>query len=439
MRLPSDSWNGAGKRSRKSSGCKLPRVALLLETSTEYGRGLLRGIVKYVRLHGPWEFSVAPGHFDQVLPRPDTWSGDGIIARVRSREIADLIRLKGLPFVASSLAESASLFCGDRFGEIRTGSRAIAMMAVQHLLDQGLRQFAFCGFINCPWSLRRERVFREAVDLAGFPCSTYHIRMANWLQSPSWMKTWEHEQPVLMEWLNSLPKPVGLMACNDSCGCNVLQTCARAGLRVPEDVAVVGVDNDEMMCDVSSPRLSSVALDLEKAGYLAAKLLDDLMAGKKCDRRDVQVEPTHVVARESTDVIAQQDPLVADALRFIRNHAGRPIGVPEVAEQVGVCRRTLERRFSRAVGRSPLKEIARCRVDRAKRLLLETDLPHHRVAAAAGFGGLKALNRTFREIEGISPGRFRAASRFSFLSESPVPPSTLQGKETPPSGIPGTL
>ena len=239
-----------------------------------------------------------------------------------------------------------------------------------------------------------------------------------------------------MEWLKSLPKPVGLMACNDSCGCNVLQTCARAGLRVPEDVAVVGVDNDEMMCEVSSPRLSSVALDLEKAGYMAGKLLDDLMAGRACDGRLVQVEPTHVVARESTDVIVQQDPVVANALRFIRNHAGRPIGVLEVAEGVGVCRRTLERRFFRAIGRSPLKEIARCRVERAKRLLSETDLPHHRVAAAANFGGLKALNRTFREIEGLPPSVFRQADRSSARGGMPVAAVTMPMRKIPQPGIP---
>lgn len=431
MRLPPNPGNGAMKRSRKSSNCSLPRVALLLETSTGYGRGLLRGIVKYVRLHGPWEFSVVPGHFGHVLPEPGGWSGHGIIARIRSPEMASLIRLKGLPFVASSLAESASLFCGDRFGEIRTSSEAIALMAVKHLREHGLRRFAFCGFLGCPWSLRREKVFSDTVHLAGFPCSTYHVHMANWLRSPKWMKTWEREQPGLLEWLKSLPKPVGLMACNDFCGFNVLQTCASAGLRAPEDVAVIGVDNDEMMCEVSSPWLSSVALDLEKAGYMAAKLLDDLMSGRPCDARLVTVEPTHVVARESTDVIVQQDPLVANALRFIRNHAGRPIGVPEVAEGVGVCRRTLERRFSRAIGRSPLKEIARHRVERAKRLLLETDLPQHRVATAAGFRGLKALNRTFREFEGVPPRRFREASKTSLNPELSAHSSAILGKATP--------
>lgn len=431
MRLPPATRTTAGKGPRKAAECKLPRVALLLETSTEYGRGLLRGIVKYVRLHGPWEYSVAPGHFEHVLPKPDAWSGHGIIARVRSPEMANLIHLTGVPFVASSLVESGSLMLGGRFGEIRTDSEAIAVMAAEHLLEQGLRQFAFCGFIGCPWSQRRESVFRETVEPAGFACHTYRIRMSNWLQSPSWMKTWEQEQPVLMEWLKSLPKPVGLMACNDSCGSEVLQACARAQLRVPDDVAVVGVDNDEMMCEVSAPQLSSVALDLERAGYMAARLLDDLMSGKECEERLVRVEPTHVVARQSTDVIAQQDPAVANALRFIRNHAGKPIGVPEVAEGIGVCRRTLERRFILALGRSPLKEIARCRVERAKRLLLETELPHHRVAAAAGFGSLKAFNRTFYEIAGMQPGTFRRSGKTSSYGELSPALAEIQTKRIP--------
>lgn len=428
MRLPSNTRAAVGKRFHKPIECKLPRVALLLETSTEYGRGLLRGIVKYARLHGPWEFTIGPGHFDQVLPTADAWRGQGIIARVRSPEIEKLIQETGVPFVASSLSESASLTCGDHFGEIRTNSEAIAQMAAQYLLEQGLRQFAFCGFIGCPWSLRREMVFRHAVERAGFPCFVHRIHMSNWLQSPSWMKTWEHEQPILMDWLKPLPKPVGLMACNDFCGCEVLQTCARAELRVPDDVAVVGVDNDEMMCEVSSPRLSSVALDLERGGYEAARLLDDLMSGKACDGHLVRVEPTHVAARQSTDVIAQQDPVVANALRFIQNHAGKPIGVPEVVEGVGVCRRTLERRFFRALGRSLLEVIARCRVERAKRLLLETEFPHPRVAAASGFGSLKSFNRTFRAIEGMPPRCFRAAATISRRGEWSAAPSTIPTK-----------
>ncbi len=395
---------------RSPSITTMPQVALLLETSTEFGRGLLRGIVRYSRLHGPWSLYVAPGHLEQPLPKAKSWSGTGIIARIHSPEMAELIRAAGLPFVASTLDESRSPGRGDKFGEIRTNSAAIARMAAAHLVDRSLRHFAYCGFVGCAWSLRREDAFSRYLGERGFHCQTHRIELANWMQQPDWIANWEDEQPILVDWLKSLPKPVGLMACNDICGREVLQACAAAGLHVPDDAALIGVDNDELMCELSSPPLSSVALDVEKAGYEAARLLDSLMSGHLPEAHVVQVEPAYVVTRQSTEVIAQDDACVASALRFINNHAGQAIGVPDVAEQAGVSRRTLERRFFRAVGRSILSEIIRCRLERAKRLLLETDLPSHRVAAGAGFGSIKTFNRVFRRAAGVSPQRFRQSS-----------------------------
>jgi LacI family transcriptional regulator len=386
---------------------RMPQVGLLLETSTEYGRGLLRGIVRYSRLHGPWSLYVAPGHLEQALPKARSWSGTGIIARVRSPEMAKLIRATGLPFVASSLDEFRPPRRGDKFGEIRTDSAGIAQMAATHLVDQSLRHFAFCGFHRCAWSACREEAFSRYLSDRGFQCQAHRIELGNWMNWPNWIEDWEHEQRILVDWLKSLPKPVGLMACNDICGRAVLQACAAARLRVPDDVAVVGVDNDELMCELSNPPLSSIALDVEKAGYEAARLLDSLMSGHLAEERVVQVEPVYVVTRQSSEVMAPDEPSVAIALQFIRNHAGQPIGVPHVIEQVNVSRRTLERRFSRALGRSISSEITRCRLERAKRLLLETDLPSYRVAAGAGFGTIKTFNRIFRRAAGVSPQRFR--------------------------------
>ncbi len=388
-----------------------PQVALLLETSTEYGRGLLRGIVRYSHLHGPWSLYVAPGHLEQALPKAKSWSGTGIIARMHSPEMTKLIRATGVPFVASSLEESRSSGREDKFGEIRTNSAAIARIAAAHLVERSLRHFAFCGFVGCAWSLRREDAFSQYLRDLGLQCQTHRIELANWMQRPNWIENWVHEQPILMDWLKSLPKPVGLMTCNDVCGREVLQGCAAAGLRVPDDVAVVGVDNDEMMCELSSPPLSSVALGLEKAGYESARLLDGMMSGHMTGGHVVQVEPLYVVTRQSSEVIAQDNPCMATALRFIKNHAGQAISVPDVVEHVGVSRRTLERRFFRALGRSILSEITHCRLERAKRLLLETDLPSHRVAAEAGFGSIKTFNRVFRHTAGIPPKRFRLSSQ----------------------------
>jgi LacI family transcriptional regulator len=390
---------------------QVPQVALLLETSTEYGRGLLRGILRYSRLHGPWSLHVAPGHLDQVLPKAKSWSGTGIIARVRSPEIEKLIRSTRLPFVASSLQESRSGAAGSKFGEIRTDSEAIAKMGAMHLRETGFRRFAFCGFANCHWSTVREKAFVQMAQDGGYACWAHRITLANWMQRPGWIQSWGHEQPVIVRWLKSLPKPVGLMACNDACGREVLQACVAAGLRVPDEVAVVGVDNDEMMCDLSSPSLSSVALDLERAGYEAARLLDELMSGRSAGGQVVRVAPTHVVTRNSSDVIAQEDPMIARALRFIREHASRAVNVEDVTEELRVSRRTLERRFLGAVGRTVLSEITRCHLQRAKQLLLETDLPCHRVAAEAGFGSLKTFNRAFAGKEGTTPRGFRRRSQ----------------------------
>ena len=387
---------------------EVPQVALLLETSTEYGRGLLRGILRFSRLHGPWSLCVAPGHFDQALPKARSWKGNGIIARISSRGMEARIGATGLPFVASSLFESSALLQAGRYGEIRTNSVEIGGMGALHLLDAGLQNFAFCGFAACYWSAAREMSFCETLKARSRTCSTHHITSANWRQRHDWIKRWERERPIMASWLKSLPKPVGVMACNDACGRDVLQVCASEGLRIPDDAAVIGVDNDEMLCELSNPPLSSIALDLDKAGYEAARLLNDLMTGARNGKgRLVQVEPTRVVTRRSSDVNVADDALVAAALRFIRDHAKQVMSVDQIAEDLRVSRRTIERRFLHSVGRTILSEIIRCHLRRAKQLLVETDLPCHAIAVESGFGSLKSFTRSFKQNEGTTPQGFR--------------------------------
>lgn len=415
---------------------RTPQVALLLETSTEYGRGLLRGILRYSHLHGPWDLYVAPGHLNQALPKVTDWRGTGIIARMGSEEMGRLIRETGLPFVASSLRESGEPTYRAGYGEIRTDSAAIAQMAAEHLIQAGFRNFAFCGFGNLNWSAQREKSIVQFLKERGYPCPAHRLTEANWMQRPNWIESWNHEQPILVKWLQSFPKPVGLMTCNDACGREVLQACGAAGLHVPDQVAVVGVDNDEMMCELSNPPLSSVALDLSKAGYEAAQLLDALMSGQPVKEKVVWVRPTRVAVRGSSDVVVQDDPVIARALQFIREHARENLGVGNIAEGAGVSRRTLERRFYRAIHRTVHSEIMRSHLDRAKQLLLETDLPCHRIAMEAGFGSLKTFNREFGRREGATPQNFRrgangAASRKS-TGENPAGVNPPQPKTAIP-------
>lgn len=367
--------------------------------------------MRYSRLHGPWSLYIAPGHFEQQLPNPKSWAGTGIIARIRSRQMEKLIRATRVPFVASSLTEFRSPKTGDNFGEIRTDSAAIARMGAAHLLERGFRRFAFCGFTDCGWSTARETGFTDFLKEKGLPCFAHRMGSANWMHWHDWITVLDNEQIVMARWVQSLPRPIGVMACNDICGRALLQACATATLRVPDDVAVIGVDNDELMCELSNPPLSSIALNLEEAGYDAASLLDALMRGRSPRARLVCVGPTHVVTRRSSDVIAQEDPVVALALRVIRNHARQPTTVLQVVEKCGVSRRTLERRFYQAIGRSVLSEITRCHLAQAKLMLVETNLPLRKVAASSGFGSLKSLRRIFHQGEGMPPALFRRQSR----------------------------
>ena len=379
------------------------KVALLLETSRVYGRDLLRGIVRYARLHGPWALEVSPGHFEQQLPKMRREGVRGIIARISSPELARAIRAAGVPAIALEASFEEFTTVNPELGlcEIRSQSETIARMAADHLLERGFRQFAYCGIPRCLWSEVRERSFAQYVAEAGFPCHVYpHPRSER-------REPWEEQRPLLAGWLSRLPKPIGLMACNDDHGRKLLIACRDAAVQVPDEVAVVGADNDELVCELGDPPLSSVALNLEAAGYTAAELLGGMMAGRMTGRHEVPVVPLWVVARRSTDVVAQEDRVLAELLRFIRDRAARPIGVPDVVEQTDLSRRSLERRFQRGIGRSIHAEITRCRLERAKRLLLETDQGVEAVAHAAGFSELKPMVRAFRASEGLSPVEFR--------------------------------
>ncbi len=384
-----------------------PKIALLIETARGYGRDLLRGIVRYARLHGPWGFYVTPGDFAQVLPQMRLWGGTGIIARIETPRVARAILASGLPTVALGL--SADQLRPDNplsgLSELATDSHAAARMAAEHLLERGFRHYAFVGLAGRTWSQRRQDSFCERIRAAGFEPHVYvpPRRRRD--------RLWEHEQRTLADWLGRLPRPVGVMACNDDRGREVLEACRAASLRVPEEMAVVGVDDDELLCEAADPPLSSVALNAEAGGYRAAALLDRMMRGRVRKPTRLTVEPLHVVTRRSTDIVALDDPVVASALHFIQDQAGRPIGIDDVVEQVLISRRALEIRFKKATGRTLLGELRRVRLGRARRLLRETDLSLARVATAAGYSSESYLTQVFRQELGQTPARYRRQVR----------------------------
>ena len=274
----------------------VPKVALLIETVRGYGRGLLRGIVRYARVHGPWSFYVTPGDFVQSLPKMQQWGGTGIIARLETPQIAEAVLKTGLPAIALDLSEtqlsSDSPLC--RFSEIRSDSPGAAQMVAEHLLERHFRHYAFVGIPDRVWSQRREEGFRRRIEAAGF---TVHVYQPPRRKS---RRAWDQEQPLLADWLRRIPKPAGLMVCNDDRG--------REGFRRPAGPPASACprtspwwafDNDELLCEVADPPLSSVALNAERGGYRAAALLDKMMRGRIRRPQRLVVEPLHVVLRRS--------------------------------------------------------------------------------------------------------------------------------------------
>lgn len=380
-----------------------PRVALLIESSRSYGRELLMGIAKYVRIHGPWSIEFEEGDPAEHFPKWfDRWKWDGIIARVSTPEMAEAIGRAGAPVVdlSGSLPES-------RFPRIRSDEQVVGKMAAEHLLRRGFRHFAFCGFNGADWSDLRRASFEARVADAGFDCQAFENPDTDDAASGEYG---ERNEKALTSWLQALPKPCGLMACNDARGRQVLTCCREAGVAVPDEIAVIGVDKDEMFCELSDLPLSSVILKTQQIGFEAAALLARLMAGEGAGTSSILVEPMGVMARQSTDVLAIEDRHIATALRHIRERACEGLNVEDLLKVVPLSRSVLERRFSQILGKSPKEEILRIRLDRVCRLLAESELPVAAVAEKAGFEHPEYMSRLFKKKLGITPGEFRKQS-----------------------------
>ncbi|MBX3426848.1 MAG: DNA-binding transcriptional regulator [Pirellulales bacterium] len=381
-------------------------VALIVDPGRPYDRHIVRGVAAFVEeQHRHWSLYVEE---DPVARLPDlkAWGGDGIIANFDDRRIATAVRRTSAPIVG--VGGGYGYYPGDPdIPYVRTDNRAIAELAANHLFDMGLRRFAFCG--EPPnrangWARERAEAFVSAIEAAGCECDVYNGR-----HSPS--RRWRESQTQLQRWLESLATPLGLMACNDARARHVMQACCAAGLRVPEDVAIVGVDNDDVMCELTQPRLTSIEQGARRIGFEAASLLDQMMSGKKPPRKSLTVPPARIVTRQSTDVLAINDPDVAEALRFIRRRACEPIAVHDVLTAAQMSRSTLEARFRDVLGRSIHAEIRRVQVDAARRLLTTTNIPIKEVVKRVGVSSVQYFSAMMRRSLGKTPGELRKESQ----------------------------
>jgi LacI family transcriptional regulator len=377
------------------------RVALLVETLIAPRRQMLAGVARYMNEHEPWSIYLKPYGVEKSLPDwLRRWNGDGIIAAIA--ELAtDLVKQFGIPIV-----DVAGWHKDQGVPLVHANDDAIGRLGAEHLLGRGFRNF---GFVEYPqfWATGRRAGFERVVRSEGRDCAVYTMVYPQ--AGHGGPELWERQQQALVEWIGALPKPLGVMTSNDPLGQQFLEACRRAKVVVPEQVAVIGADNDETICRLCYPPLSSVIINDEQRGYQAAALLDQLMSGGPPPTAPVYVEPAGVVTRASSDILAIDDPTIAAALRFVRDHACEGIGVSHVVRAVPLSRTMLERRFRKAVGHSINDEMVRVRLNRAIEMLSSTNLELKVIAYKAGFGSPSYMGAVFRERLGRTPGSYRAA------------------------------
>jgi len=381
-----------------------PKVLLLIESARGFGRDLIEGISNYARFHGPWSFYTYAPFFRsiennrEILNRLQNEGINGII----SREMSDFHILKkmNIPVIFASTIKTINFEIPKEFPTIISDNQMIGRLAAEHLMNCGFTNFAYCGYWNIGWSQDRFHSFKKALEQKGNEASNY--------QPSAKLHHWEFERQILFDWLASLPKPVGIMACSDDRSRDLIEAAKLIGIRIPEDVAIVGVDNDKLVCELAHPTLSSIALDTVNAGFKAAELLDNLMSGQVMPNgQKIFIKATHVEIRYSTDILALEDNNILTAVRFIRENIRKLITVDDVVNSTYLSRRTLERRFDKTFGRSIHAEICRVKVENISKMLIQTNMTQLQIAHVVGFTSVDNLRRFFHREIGFTPLEYR--------------------------------
>ncbi|MHB8902033.1 MAG: XylR family transcriptional regulator [Thermoguttaceae bacterium] len=372
-------------------------ILLMIETSKVYGRGLLEGIGRYAMGHGRWSMYVEERSLEAHQPSwLRSWKGDGIIFRSHSRSLVDAVLATGVPAVDTNTA-----ITDHGFPLVYVDETAVAHLACDHFLERRFDHFAFCALGEDPWVRIRRQAYLARLDALGHRCHCLSVRQC------LGRRGWDKQREQLARWVRSLPSPVAVLAANDVCATRLINACRSIDVAIPEQVAVLGVDNDTVLDPLTAPPMSSIDLNVARIGYEAAALLDRLMAGEPKPAEPILIKPAGVVARQSTDICAIDDADVATALRFIRHHAIEGIKVADVLDRLCVSRATLERRFTAAIGRSPGEEIRRVRLEQVKQLLTLTDYVLPQIAERTGFKTAAHLSVVFKRQTGLSPSQFR--------------------------------
>lgn len=384
-----------------------PNIAILIETSRAYGRGVCQGIADYAKAHGPWAFVFEER--DLRGGAPDWlrgWEGDGILCRLHDPELAKLLAEAPCPVV-------------DLYGQIQhpripwldTDAVALANMAARFYVDAAFTQFAYCGFPGLWFSDHRQKAFVKTLKQLRFSCAVYEPMATSESQDVSVRESLHITgSPSLREWVAGLPAGTGILACNDIRAQQLAAAAAAVGRVIPDELAVMGVDNDEIICSFTNPSLTGIEPDSRRLGYTGAAWLDRLMRGESLPSHSALLEPTRICERTSTDLIASDDEIFVKALRYIRRLADSRIQIEDVFAHVGRSRNTVETRFRSILGHSVREEIVQTRLRRSRSLLRQTRWPLHKIASASGFVTTAHFCRAFKQDGGLTPTEYRSRS-----------------------------
>lgn len=376
------------------------KVLLLIDYSSEFSRRVLRGLIQYSKEHGPWIFYRLPSYYkalygkEGIVQWAKEWHADAIIARW-DHEGTDLLKTLNIPVILQNYKDRSEYFSNLTGDYIGTGE-----MAAQFFVKRRYTNFAFYGNKGVVWSRERAEGFRKAVEKSG---GNYYYYESENLSGEQWSSS--HMQ--LDDWLLSLPKPVGLFACDDSFALQVSEICKINNIKIPEEISLLGVDNDELICNLSDPPISSIVLDVEKGGYEAGRLLNRLITAEKKEPFNIIINPIRFELRKSTEKYAISNDYISKVVNHIEDNFTAEINIETLTRFVPLSRRNLEVKFKQEMGTSIYQFILNCRIEFFAHLLLTTDKPLFDLALESGFNDCKNISRIFKKFKGFTPLEYR--------------------------------
>lgn len=390
----------------------MKKILLLTDFSSGYSRSLLKGIVKYSKEYGPWAFYRMPLYYRElhgdvgVVKWAKEWGADAIIAQLNDVDLNILNQLN-IPIIVQNYKTrhpAVSNLTGDYFGTGR--------MAAEFFLQKGYRHFAYYGFMDTVWMRERGNGFRSLIQERGYKVHLYNE------EEHKFGENWSFDAEGVSQWLLKLPKPTALFACDDFFALQITEVCKMYQIDVPDDIAVLGVDNDVLLCNISNPMLSSIELDVQNGGYEAGRLLHQFIEKKATPPVDIVINPIRIVLRGSTEQYATSNKHIRQILRHIDENYMNPLSVEDIIRIVPFSRRVLEKKFKEETGITIYQYIQKVRVDRFADLLVSTDLSLIDAATQAGFEDYKNVSRIFIKIKDLTPFQYRKKYKVASQTKS---------------------